>query len=151
MADPFSIIAGAIGVADVAVKVVGFIKETKKGTGSVDGDLQGLVTEIESLKQTSQVIKDAFKKDMEEGKTTQDNPVAGTWSLASTALADCNTALVGMGDALTKMKGENGSSTLDRLMRHRRRLAHDEEFGLLRQSLDKGHHRLQTSLLALGM
>jgi hypothetical protein len=151
MADPFSIIAGAVGVVDVAVKVVKFIEKTKKGADSVDGDLQDLVTEIESLKHTSQVIQDAFEKDMKDGKTTQDNPAAGTWLAASNALADCNAALVGMDGALTKMKGEKGSSTLDRLKRHFRKLAHDEEFGLLRQRLDKGHHRLQTSLLTLGM
>ena len=62
MADPFSIIAGTIGVVDVAVRLIRFIDKTKKGADSVDGDLQDLVTEIENLKYTSEVIHDAFEK-----------------------------------------------------------------------------------------
>jgi hypothetical protein len=151
MADPFSIIAGTIGVVDVAVRLIRFIDKTKKGADSVDGDLQDLVTEIENLKYTSEVIHDAFEKDMKEGNTTKDNPTAGTWLAASNALADCNVALSGMDNALVKMMGENGSSRFDRLRRHFRRLAQDEEFGHLRQRLDKGHHRLQTLLLTLNM
>lgn len=151
MADPFSIIAGTIGVVDVAVRLIRFIDKTKKGADNVDGDLQDLVTEIESLKNTSEVIHDAFEKDMVEGNTTKDNPAAGTWLAASNALADCNVALTGMDSALVKMVGENGSSKFDRVKRHFRRLAQDEEFGHLRHRLDKGHHRLQTLLLTLNM
>lgn len=151
MADPFSIIAGTVGVVDVAVRVVRFIDKTKKGADSVDGDLQNLVAEIQSLKHTSEVIHNAFEKDMEEGKTTQDSPAAGTWLAASNALTDCNSALTGMDRALIRMMGESGSSKFDRVKRHFRRLAQDPEFGHLRQRLDKGHHRLQTLLLTLNM
>ena len=151
MADPFSIIAGAIGVVDVAVKVVKFIDETKKGADSVDRDLRDLATEIESLKHTGKIIYNAFEKDMKEGKTTQDSPTAGTWSAASRALTDCNAALTAMDLALVRVMGENGSSRLDRLKRHFRRLAQDEEFVNLRRRLDKGHHSLQTLLLTLNM
>ena len=151
MADPFSIIAGTIGVVDVAVRLIRFIDKTKKGADSVDGDLQDLVTEIENLKYTSEVIHDAFERDMKQGNTTKDNSTAGTWLAASNALADCNVALSGMDNALVKMMGENGSTRFDRLRRHFRRLAQDEEFGHLRQRLDKGHHRLQTLLLTLNM
>lgn len=96
MADPFSIVAGAVGVVDVAVRLVRYIDKTKKGADSVDGDLQNLLAEIQSLKGTSEVIHHVFEKDMEEGNTTQDSPTAGTWSAASKALEDCNAALTGM-------------------------------------------------------
>ena len=151
MADPFSIIAGTVGVVDVAVRVVKFLDKTKKGADSVDGDLRNLVAEIESLKHTSEVIHNAFEKDMEDGNTTQDSPAAGTWLAASNALTDCNAALTGMDRVLVKMMGESGSSKLDRVKRHFRRLAQDPEFGHLHQKLDKGHHKLQTLLLALNM
>lgn len=151
MADPFSIVAGAVGVVDVAVRLVRYIDKTKKGADSVDGDLQNLLAEIQSLKGTSEVIHHVFEKDMEEGNTTQDSPTAGTWSAASKALEDCNAALTGMHRALVRMIGDDGSSRIDRVKRHRRRLAQDEEFGHLRQMLDSGHHRLQTLLLTLKM
>jgi hypothetical protein len=150
MADPFSIIAGTIGVVDVAVRLIRFIDKTKKGADNVDGDLQNLVTEIESLKHTSEVIHNAFEEDMKDGNTKQDSPAAGTWLAASTALKECNAALTGMDRALVRMMGENGSSKIDRVRRHFRRLE-DPEFEHLRQRLDKGHHRLQTLLLTLNM
>lgn len=151
MADPFSIIAGTVGVVDVAVKVVKFINKTKKGADTVDGDLQELVAEIESLRNTSAVVRDAFEKDLKDGNTKRDGPTARTWSAVSTALIDCNAALTDMDVTLARMKGDDGSSTFDRLKRHRRKLAQDEEFMQLYRKLDKGHHRLQTALLALGM
>ena len=124
-------IEGTIGVVDVAVRLIRFIDEIKKGADTVDGDLQDLVAEIENLKYTSEVIHDAFAKDMKEGSTPKDNSAAGTWFAASNSLEDCNAALTGMDSAPVKMMGENGSSKFDRLKRYFRRLAQDEDFGHL--------------------
>lgn len=151
MADPFSILTGTIGLVEVAVKVVKFIDETKKGVDSVDGDLRDLATEIKDLELTSNVIHNAFKKDMQDGNITQDDPAAESWSAVSSTLMDCKIVLARMAAALVRVMGESGSSRRDRFKRHFRRLAQDEEMSDLRQRLDKGHQRLQLLLSTLNM
>src|SRR4051812_44895423 len=127
MADPFSILTGAVGLVEVAVKIVKFIDETKKGVDSVDEDLRDLATEIKDLERTGNLIQNAFKKDMKDGNTTQDDPAAESWLAVSSTLMDCKIALARMTAALVRVVGnESGSSRRDRFKRHRRRLAQDE-------------------------
>jgi len=103
------------------------------------------------LERTSNVIQNAFKKDMKDGNTTQDDPAAESWSAVSSTLMDCKIALARMTAALVRVTGESGSSRHDRFKRHFRRLAQDEEMSDLRQRLNKGHQRLQFLLSTLNM
>jgi hypothetical protein len=151
MADPLSILIATSNVAATAVKVLRFIIKTKTRAEDVDEDFGNLMTEIESLGKTSEIVHHAFEKDMRDGNTAQNSPTAIVWSAASKALVDCNAALAGINDVLGRMKSDDGLSTSDQVERYIRRLLKDEEFVLHRERLESGHRGVQTSLDALGM
>jgi len=69
MADPFSIIAGSASLVDLAIKVVKFINETKKGTDTIDEDLRQLVADIRELSHVSELIGTAFEADLQVSLT----------------------------------------------------------------------------------
>lgn len=144
MADPFSIAASAAGVVDISVKVLRF-------TDTIDRDLAQFVNEIERLSGTVALIQKAFEREMKDDYHAPESSTATIWSVASSALVDCKAAIVQLNTILVQIKGEDGSSTFDRLKRHFRKLSNDEEFAKLRQRLDKGHQVLQISLTALNM
>lgn len=151
MADPFSILASTAGLVDISVKFVRFIKKTADGTGTIDEDLRQLTVEVEKLEHVSLLIRNAFEEDMNEVGRTYKNPAADIWSSVSSALKDCEAALAQLHSVLGQVMGEEGSSKFDRLRRHFRKLAKDEEFVELRRRLDRGHQVLQMSLAALNM
>ena len=63
MADPFSIIAGTAGLADVCIRLTKFLKHASNGFQKVDEDLEDLSKEITSLRAVSDLIKHSFEID----------------------------------------------------------------------------------------
>jgi hypothetical protein len=53
MADPFSFVAGAVGIADVTIRVITYLRDVKAATDTIDADIDGLINEILSLKQVN--------------------------------------------------------------------------------------------------
>lgn len=151
IADPLSIVTSTVGLVDISIRVIKFINTTKKGIDTIDEDLRQLVTEVERLKYASELIQKAFEDDMKEGGTVPKGSTDNIWSAASFALIDCRAALKRLNSLLEQIKGEDGSSTFDRLRRHFTKLSKDEDFSQLRQRLDRGYQVLQLSLAALNM
>ena len=50
MADPFSILASGVGIADVAVRVIGYLKDVKAAAETVEDDIDSLISEVEALR-----------------------------------------------------------------------------------------------------
>lgn len=151
MADPYSIITGTVGLVDVCIKLVKFIHKTRRGIHAIDEELRQLVTDIESLQHAGELIRKAFEKDMANAGTGKKTDTDGIWSGVSCALKDSEAALIQLDSLLEQAKGEEGSSTLDRLKRHFKKLSKDGDFEQLRQRLDQGRQTLQMFLTALSM
>jgi hypothetical protein len=62
MADPFSFVAGAVGIADVTIRVITYLRDVKAATDTIDADIDGLVNEILSLKQVHGHLDEEYQK-----------------------------------------------------------------------------------------
>ena len=151
MADPLSILTGTIALVESAVKLEKFIDETKKGIDNVDKELLELKKEIEDLESISNLIHNAFKNDLKDVNTTQDDPAAKSWSAVSSTLEDCNNVLASMAAVFVKVMGKSGSLRRDRVRRYFRKLSSDPEMSDLRHRLGKGHDKLHLLFNALNM
>ncbi|KAL1607692.1 hypothetical protein SLS60_002627 [Paraconiothyrium brasiliense] len=57
MADPFSFVAGGIGVADVVVRVIRYLKEVRAAYKSVEQDIARLIDQVERLMRVHQQLE----------------------------------------------------------------------------------------------
>ena len=61
MGEPFSILASGVGIADVAFRVVGYLKDVKKATETVEDDIDGLISEVEALQNVHSTVEAEFE------------------------------------------------------------------------------------------
>jgi hypothetical protein len=62
MADPFSFVAGAVGIADVTIRVIKYLRDVKAAIDTIDADIDGLINEILSLKQVHGHLDEEYQK-----------------------------------------------------------------------------------------
>ena len=62
MADPFSILASGVGIADVAVRVIGYLKDVKAAAETVEDDIDSLISEVEALRVVHANVELEFKR-----------------------------------------------------------------------------------------
>lgn len=49
MADPVSFLAAGVGIADVALRVITYLKDVKAAADTIEGDIEGLIDEVKAL------------------------------------------------------------------------------------------------------
>lgn len=155
MAEPLSIIASTLGVADVCFRLGTFVKQAIEGSQKVDEDLEALSQEIAALSTVNNLIKGSFEADLtRSAKTTDEATIANLWQATSTTLGDCREILDKLDGLVTKIFG-NGSSKavakLDGLRKYLRKLSKEEEFTQLRHKLNAYQAALQMILTAVDM
>ena len=64
MADPFSIVAGALSVAEICAHLVIFLKQAADNFSATDQNLLGLIEEIESLQRTNTAIRNLIDPEL---------------------------------------------------------------------------------------
>ena len=154
MADPFSIVAGTAGLADVCVRLARFIKQANAGFRVVDQELEDVSQEIESLRS----INDLVKRSYTDGFSTKSDPdqqqILGThWCATQNTLASCQ-RIVEQIEALLKEVADVGSGKhvkLDQLRKWLRQQSREEAFSSLREKLKAHQMALQLSLSAVSM
>ncbi|KKY32744.1 putative tetratricopeptide repeat domain-containing protein [Diaporthe ampelina] len=60
MADPFSIVSAAAGLADIVVRLTKYIRQIQKAIGTIEADINDLVNELESLNSVCQLLESRF-------------------------------------------------------------------------------------------
>lgn len=154
MADPFSVVASTISIADVGIRLATFLVQVKRGSDAIDEDLDRLIREIESFNTTSKLIRESFETDIPGGSdaTSKDEEARiGLWRATGNALQDCRRTFSELDALISKVVGDGGSSTFDKLRRYlRRQSKHDELLQLLRR-LNRTHELLQILLIAINM
>ncbi|KXT08320.1 hypothetical protein AC579_1796 [Pseudocercospora musae] len=144
--------ATIVSFVDISIRLVKFIHETKKGADAVDDDLLQLGREVQRVADHSEDIRTVFQKDfVENGKAKENDTTANIWQRVSSILKDSQYILIKMESKLKEIKGEDGSSTYDRVRRHFRKLSKESDFLNLRQGLDKNDQLLQMSLTTLSI
>lgn len=154
MADPFSIIAGAAGLADVCIRLTKFLKQAKDGFQKVDGDLEELSKELAALQTVSDLIKQSFEADIAGNIKSNDNQIiTNLWQVTQTTLAGCQDIVERFHALITEILSTGGTKyiKLNSLRKYLKQQSKDDEFNALRQKLNVHRMALQTSLAAVNM
>lgn len=152
MADPFSIIAGTAGLADVCVRCAKFLKNVKDGFEGIDEDLDDLCKEIDGI----QAVNDLVVRSYEAGSATTTDPndsriFENHWRATRTTLAGCQNILEQLDSLLVGIlsTGNGKHAKRDKLRKYLKQQSKEGELGDLRQKLGTYQVALQTSLTAV--
>ena len=154
MADPFSIVASTVSIVDVCVRLGAFLIEVKKGSDTVDSELDKLIAELNSLNAVSNLIRENFEKDIpdaDDAPRKDRTAAADLWRATGDALRESQSTLNDLDSLIKKILGENGSSTTDKVRRYFRKLSKADDLHQVRQRLNNGHNLLQIVLTAINM
>lgn len=154
MAEPFSIIAGAGGLADVCFRLTKILKQAKDGFHTVDADLEDLSTEITTLHSVNNLVQRTYQA--EHGDTSDPSYqeiLRGRWLPAQNALIACERVVEQIERLLTSIIGVSNEKNvkIDRLRKLLKQQSKEHELNTLRQQLNSNQHALQTSLTAIDM
>ncbi|KAI9652537.1 MAG: hypothetical protein M1831_006728 [Alyxoria varia] len=150
MAEPFSIIAGVVGVTDVCIRLLDFLKQAKDGFQKIDTDLEELSKDVASLQSTGELIKHTFEtepiapKDRDAQRILQNH-----WQTTQDILEASQRILERLKDLIVNVLGGGQKPThvkFQSLRKFLRQQSKEKEFTDLRQKLREHLGALQTSL-----
>jgi conjugal transfer/entry exclusion protein len=126
MADPFSIISSAIGIADVLFRLGRYLKDVYEDAAVVDDYILGLLNEAEQLRTIISSIEEVFKAQSNTStyKTASDtDSVTNLWEQLGKSLNSCLGGVQEMDIVVRDICGKNnGTGMLDNLAKaHRKR------------------------------
>ena len=154
MADPFSILAGAAGLADVCIRLTKFLSEAKDGFQKIDRELEDLSNEITELQAVSDLIKRSFEADLAgTPDSSDDQTVVDQWQATRTSLAGCQGIVERLAELMTVVLGAERPKHVrfNSLRKYLKHQSKEDEFLVLRQKLKIHQSALQTSLAAVNM
>ncbi|KAI9687208.1 MAG: hypothetical protein M1820_010497, partial [Bogoriella megaspora] len=154
MADPFSIVASSLSIADLGIRLVKFLLQVKRGTDSIDEELHRLIGEIQSFTSTSKIIRENFEQDLREGADTPNKDERATtdlWRATGNTLRDGQNLLNKLDTLIQDVVGGSGSSTLDKLRKYFRKQSKNGEFLRLIDQLNRVQELLQILLISVNI
>jgi signal recognition particle GTPase len=102
MADPFSIVAGAIGVAEISFRLVLHIHQLRQDIDGIDSELESLAEELDSLRELCDAVQSTFA-----AKTRDASP--GLWKHLGRALENCRGVLTKLDEVVSKIERPSSS------------------------------------------
>lgn len=154
MAEPFSIIAGAAGLADVCVRFTNFLKQAKDGFQRVDEDLEQLSKEIETLYFVNNLIKCSFEANPATTKHSNDQRILlDQWEATQVTVASCQEIIEELNDLMIRILASGSSKhvRLNSLRKYLKLQSKEDEFAGLRRKLNAHQTALQTSLASINV
>lgn len=157
MSDPFSIVAGTVGLLDVCFRVGKYLYDAKEGADRVDEGIEALSHQIGAIRSVTESIKSVFEDDLVHATDpVPRNPdgIQSLWEEIGKNVTSCQTTLAKLFALIKLIVGKESPkilSKLDGLRRFLRKQAKEEEFGTLRHQLSDYHHSLQILLTSVNM
>ena len=158
MADPFSILAGAAGLADVCIRLGKFLKDANHGFRVVDQELDELLKEITSLQSVNASIEELLKRSYPGRSTAQASPnlqqvLDTNWQATNATLSSCKLVVEKI-EAILKDVVNVGSGRhvkRDQIRKWIKQQSRGDELNTLRGKLKQYQLALQLSLSAVAM
>ncbi|MCJ1400458.1 hypothetical protein MMC11_003664 [Xylographa trunciseda] len=154
MADPFSIIVGTAGLADVCIRFALFLRQAKDGFHKVDEDLEDLTKEVTALQSVSDLIKRSFEVHLVGIADVNDQQIVSNhWQATQHILTGCQDIIGRLKELISKVLGSGGSRHVksEALRKYLRQQSKEDDFLKLRQKLSAHQIALQTSLAAVNI
>ena len=146
--DPLSITAGAIGIADVCLRVVLFLKDIPGAVAAVQQEINVLIAEVESLRVVLGAVEGTFKGDQGSPgrlrllKATNLEDLSKEFCNSINACSDLATRLEDMTKRIYGKSGFKVTGKVDGLKKELRRRDKDSDLGRLRMELSAEKHNL---------
>ncbi|KAK0115646.1 hypothetical protein ONS95_000084 [Cadophora gregata] len=158
MADPFSVLAGAAGLADVCIRLGKFLKDANHGFRVVDQELEDLLREITSLQTVNASIDELLRRSYADGSTTATNlnlqQILDTnWQATSSTLSNCQQIVERIETILKEVVNSGSGKHIkrDQIRKWLKQQSREEELDTLRGKLRQYQLALQLSLSAVGI
>ena len=152
--DPFSIIVGTAGLADVCIRLTGFLRQAKDGFLKVDQEIDELSNEVTALRSISDLVKRSFEVDRARPPDASDQQILDRhWQATRTTLAGCQEVIEKLNSLLTEILSIAKSKyvRLNSLRKYLKQQFREDEFLDLRRKLNTHQLALQTSLAAVNL
>ncbi|KUJ19971.1 uncharacterized protein LY89DRAFT_705802 [Mollisia scopiformis] len=152
--DPFSIIAGTAGLADVCLRLAIFLKHAHDGFRVVDQELEELSEEITSLRALNDLAERTYKEESVVGIDPDQQDVLSTnWRATQNTLASCQ-GIVERIEAILReiLHSGNGKHVkLDQVRKWLKQRSKERGLNTLREKLQAHQIALQVSLSAVSI
>lgn len=119
MADPFSIVAGSLGVADVCIRLVRNVHHLQQNLANIDEGLDGLAEEIDDLREICATVEVAYA--VKSGDASPDaatepvGEVKNLWIRLGKALRNCDSIVTKLDGIVAKIRGHSAASGQSKL------------------------------------
>ena len=115
MADPFSIVAGSLGVVDVCIRLVHNIRDLQKNLASIDEGLDGLVEEIGDLRAICDTVEATYALKSKDGPASGATEQAAgeaqsLWVRLGKMLKNCDDIVAKLDGIVARIRGQSTSS-----------------------------------------
>jgi hypothetical protein len=142
MADPFSILASTVGLADVCVRAGFYLAQIKEAAGKVEEDVAALTHDIDALKAVNKSISFFWRRHRATvpPRTQPQNAdrVQDTWKNVGINLRDCQSTVEKMELLLQEIIGKDKARSawkLEGLRKALRKVSKEGDFEKLRRQL----------------
>ena len=118
MADPFSIVAGALGTTDACISLARYLNEVVRGFKSVEDDIQHLLHRVATIQKVAGTIKATFEAEWDSQPNPADKDqttINGLWQYTGEYLSDCLSIVSELNNLLCWLLGRPDESTEDQL------------------------------------
>ncbi|KAF1849642.1 tetratricopeptide repeat domain-containing protein [Cucurbitaria berberidis CBS 394.84] len=151
MAEPVSIIAAGVGIADVAFRVISYLKDVQKAVESIEDDISGLINEVEGLKQVHGHLEQEFLKNITNDALGKEEKML--WFNTGQALQNGQKLVQKLEVSVRQIYGDSRSITgkRDGLMKQHRKRAKGGVISGFRDQIGTYHGALQIWLSCIDM
>ncbi|KAL4971289.1 tetratricopeptide repeat domain-containing protein [Aspergillus desertorum] len=155
--DPFSILAGTAGLADVSWRLLKYLVNVKAASASIQEEIVTLEREIESLVTTNESVEELYhsRQEANDCHTTADkSKIENLWSQLKALVTQSHDSINRLERLLEDVIGKQGprkDGKLDGLRKTIRKQGRDGEYMEIRQRLAINQNLIQIMLSALNI
>lgn len=144
MADPLSIAAGVLAFTSACVKVGVELRTFHEGAAIADTAVKGLLTDVESLTQVLNMMKDTLEQPNVQSSLQQTGHIGNHWENLSKSIEDGQDTLRSLQETLERVN--KNVSLLDGQRKHLRLKSASGEIAIYQQQIRTYRDTLQLSL-----
>ena len=153
MADPLSIVAGTVGLADVCARTIKFLKDAQKGLREIDRDIESLREEISSLQTANHVVASTYEKittSWQQDTDLQQN-LSAHWRATNDTLSGCQNIVEQLETLLKSIVGTENHGKLGKFRKWLKYESKEQDFDELRTKLQTRQNALQIIIEATNL
>lgn len=151
MGDPFSALASGVGIADVTLRLIVYLKDVKAAVQSIDDDIDQLINEVQALQSVHQQVEQEHDRHVNDA--TLSNQQKMLWFQTARTLKEGQTLTKKLEACVKEIYGDDPkvAGKRDGLVKQHRKRGMDGKLTALRNQIHTYHGALQIwlSIVAL--